>query len=327
MKLVPPRFARGAAVVTGAGLLGLGLTAAPAFADGPATTVTPSTQADPAGQDIRVTGSGFDPNKNNGFGVYVAFGPKRGDDWYLNANAFQATKWVHKNASGSPSQVKMNADGTFDLTLSGIKAQYTDGDGNAVNCLTTQCYVLTFAAHGSPDRSQDTATPVTFVGGQNPGGPTDPPGGGDADQLVTANITRAGTLSLSVAGTNVTLSDAAPGGTSTGALNKATVTDARGTNAGWTLVGQMNDLTSADGATIPAANLSWRPTASAVNDGSTGTVTPGPNATGLDVARTLASSAAGSSGGVFEAGGALDLLIPAGAVPGSYTGTLTLTLS
>jgi hypothetical protein len=327
MKFSSRRFLRGTAVATGAGLLGLGLTAAPAFADGPATTVTPTAEADPAGQDIRVTGSGFDPDSNNGFGVYVAFGPKNGADWYLNANAFQTTKWVHKNASGSAGQAKMNADGTFDLTLTGIKARYTDGDGNEVDCLTTQCYVLTFAAHGSPDRSQDTLTPVTFVGGENPGGPGEPPAGDSEDQLITADVTRVGALSLSVAGTNVTLSEAAPGGNSTGTLNKATVTDARGTDAGWNLVGQMGDLTSAEGGTIPAANLSWSPAASVVDDGSGAAVTPGPNSTGLDSARTLATSAAGASGGIFQAWAGLDLLIPAGAAPGSYTGTLTLTLS
>lgn len=329
------RTPRRAAVLGTTALLGLGLAAAPAFAAGPSTTVTPSTGADPAGQDITVTGSGFDPSKNNGFGVYVAFGPKSGDDWYLNANAFQATKWVHKNASGSAGQAKMNADGTFDVTLSGIKAQYTDGDGKDVDCLVTQCYILTLAAHGSPDRSQDTAVPVTFVGGENPdpgggdpgGNPGENPGGGSADQRITANVTRTGALSMSMAGTDVALTDVAPGGTSTGALHKATVTDARGTDAGWNLVGQMGDLASAEGGTIPAANLAWTPNAAVVEDGSGAAVTPGPQVRGLDAAQTLAASAAGTSGGVFQAGAGLDLLVPAGVTPGAYTGTLTLTLS
>lgn len=332
MKFNLRRLTRATAVVAGAGLLGLSLAATPAAAAGPSITVTPTSELNPDGQDIRVVGSGFDPNANNGFGIYVSFGPKNGDQWYLNANAFQATKWVHKNASGSPSQAKMNADGTFDITLTGIKARYTDGDGNQVDCLVTQCYILTFAAHGLPDRSQDTAIPVTFVGGDNPGGGDDngggqPPAGDSKDQVIIANVTRTGALTLSVAGTEVTLSDAAPGGNATGRLNKATVTDARGTDAGWSLVGQMSDLASAEGDIIPAANMGWTPTASVVNDGSNATVTPGPAVRGLDVARTLASSEGGSSGGVFEADAALDLLIPAGVATGTYTGTLTLTLS
>ncbi|WUI02747.1 WxL domain-containing protein [Spirillospora sp. NBC_00431] len=319
---------RRAAVLGTTAVLGLGLASAPAFAAGPSTTVTPTTGADPDGQDVHVTGSGFDPNKNNGFGVYVAFGPKNGADWYLNANAFQATKWVHKNASGSATQVRMNADGTFDLTLTGIKAKYTDGDGKQVDCLVTQCYVLTFAAHGMPDRSQDTVTPVTFVGGENPDpGGGDPGGPGTGDQRVTAKVTRTGALSMSMAGTDVTLSEAAPGGNSSGALHKATVVDARGTDAGWNLVGQMGDLASAEGGTIPAANLAWTPNAAVVEDGSGAAVTPGPQVRGLGTAQTLATSAAGASGGVFAAGAGLDLLVPAGVTPGSYTGTLTLTLS
>jgi hypothetical protein len=78
---------------------------------------------------------------------------------------------------------------------------------------------------------------------------------------------------------------------------------------------------------IPAANLSWLPNAAVVADGSTGTVVPGPQAQGLDAARTLASSDGGASGGRYRVGAGLDLLIPAGAAPGAYTGTLTLTLS
>src|SRR5690606_37723406 len=63
-----------------------------------------------------------------------------------------------------------------------------------------------------------------------------------------------------------------------------------------------------------------------VDDGSNGTVTPGA-AGSLGTARTLASAAAGASGGVFKAGADLDLSVPAGASPGDYTATLTLTLS
>ncbi|WP_460369408.1 WxL domain-containing protein [Actinocorallia lasiicapitis] len=121
--------------------------------------------------------------------------------------------------------------------------------------------------------------------------------------------------------------DAKLGGHSTGALNKATVTDTRGTNAGWSLVGQVSDFTSPEGGTIPGANLAWGPNATAVGDGSPGQVTAGAPVAGLNVARTLGSAQGGFSGGVFELGAGLDLRIPAGVPAGSYTGTLTLTLS
>ncbi|TDD35833.1 hypothetical protein E1287_12660 [Actinomadura sp. KC06] len=320
MRQATTRITQGGAVIAAAGLITIGLGAAPALAAGPATTVTPATGADPAGQDLAVQGSGFDPAANGGLGVYVVFGPKVPDYW-TNAGAFQASKWVHKNGAG---ENKLNADGTFALTLPGVKAKYTDGSGKAVDCLTTQCYVITMAAHGSADRSQDTFTPVTFVGGENPGpGGPDPVGKGE--QKLSAKVNN-GALTLSLDGDSAQLSTVAPGQHSTGALRTATVTDARGTQAGWSLVGEVTDFSHAQGATIPKANLAWSPTAQVVDDGSQGAVTPG-TAGPLGTARTLASSAAGSSGGVFQAGAGLDLGVPAGTSPGDYTATLTLTLS
>ncbi|WP_019632279.1 hypothetical protein [Actinomadura atramentaria] len=333
MRSIASRLGRGALVVgAAAAVTAAGLS--PAYAAGPATTVSPSTGVDPAGQDLAVEGTGFNPAAAGGNAIYVAFGPKTAD-YATNAGVFQVSKWIHKGAAPSAGQGPMNDDGTFSTVLPGVKAKYKDAEGNDIDCLVTQCYVITIAAHGSTDRSQDTFTPVTFTGGENPGG-GDPgeggenPGGGGGSseqQTITAKINKTGALTLSVAGNNVALTDAAPGGHATGALNKATVTDARGTNAGWSLVGQLGDLTSAAGGAIPAANMAWAPNAAVVNDGSGGAVTAGPAVSGLDVARTLAASAGGASGGVFEAGAGLDLGVPAGAVPGDYTGTLTLTLS
>ncbi|MEU8804296.1 WxL domain-containing protein [Spirillospora sp. NPDC048819] len=333
MKQATTRITRGGAVLAAAGLITIGLGAVPAFAAGPATTVTPDTGADPAGQDLTVQGSGFDPAANNGLGVYVVFGPKNAD-YATNAGAFQSSKWVHKNGASSPGQGVMNADGTFNVTLTGVKAKYTDGSGKEVDCQVTQCYVITIAAHGVPDRSQDTFTPVTFTGGENPTDPgdgdpgtdpgTDPPAG-SGQQTLSTKVNN-GALTLSLDGDTAQLSTVAPGEHSTGALRTATVTDARGTQAGWNLVGEVTDFSHAQGGTIPRANLAWAPAAQVVADGSQGTVTPGA-AGPLGAARTLASSAAGSSGGVFQAGAGLDLSVPAGTSPGDYTATLTLTLS
>src|SRR5690606_31442851 len=337
MKKATRRIGRGGAVLAAAGLITLGLGATPAFAAGPSTTVTPKTGADPAGQDFVVKGSGFDPNANNGFGVYVVFGPKNAD-YATNAATFQASKWVHRNGTPSSGQDRMNPDGTFEVTLPDVKAQYTDGNGVFHDCLKVQCYVITMAAHGVPDRSQDTFTPVTFVEGENPdpgGDPGGEPGGGDpgggepgagtGQQTLTTTVNN-GALTLSLDGDTAQLSTVSPGEHSTGSLRTATVTDARGTQAGWNLVGEVTDFSHAQGATIPRANLTWTPDARVVDDGSDGTVTPGA-AGSLGTARTLASAAAGASGGVFKAGADLDLSVPAGASPGDYTATLTLTLS
>jgi LPXTG-motif cell wall-anchored protein len=138
----------------------------------PAVTATPTSGLNPAGgSTITVTGSGFDPNANSKFGVYAVFGPVDPATYFSDANRFLAAVWLHPGggASGSPGQGELNPDGTFSATLPPVgglplTASYTDGNGAAVNCMTTQCYVVTMAAHGVADRSMDTCTPVSFAG-------------------------------------------------------------------------------------------------------------------------------------------------------------------
>jgi LPXTG-motif cell wall-anchored protein len=138
----------------------------------PRVSASPTSGLDPAGgSTITVTGSGFDPNANNGVGVYVVFGPVDPGTYFQDANRFVAARWLHTGgtSSGSPGQDDLRADGTFSTTLpppgGALTATYTDGTGAAVNCLVTQCYVVTMAAHGVGDRSMDTCTPVSFAGG------------------------------------------------------------------------------------------------------------------------------------------------------------------
>ncbi|MFV2173019.1 hypothetical protein ACFHW2_24960 [Actinomadura sp. LOL_016] len=136
--------------------------------------VSATSGLDPAGQSVTVTGSGFDPDRNNGFGVYVVFGPRRAD-FHRNANAFGSAVWVHKGGSGG-AQAKMTASGGFSVTLT-VKARYTDGDGRSVDCAGTRCYVMAMAAHGVADRSQDAFVPISFRG--SGGGAAAPSGGRD----------------------------------------------------------------------------------------------------------------------------------------------------
>ncbi|MDG4764040.1 HtaA domain-containing protein [Solwaraspora sp. WMMD406] len=288
----------------------------------PAVTVTPSTGVDPDGATIAVIGSGFDPEANNAAGIYVSFGPKVDEHW-TNASVLQVTKWVSSTNEPTDARDTMNADGSFSTTLP-ISARYTDRNGNAVDCTVTQCYVITFAARGSADRSQDTFTPITFAAAA---------GGGSASQQIAATVLPGGPLTLSVAGSSVTLPAVANGAVTSGALNAATVADLRGSNAGWSLVGQSGDFVAAGDAVIAANNLGWVPSASVVDDplvGAAGTVTPGAVAdpgAGLGTARALCTSAAGASAGTFTCGAQLNLGVPASATPGDYTATLTLTLS
>ncbi|MFY1636331.1 HtaA domain-containing protein [Solwaraspora sp. WMMB335] len=289
---------------------------------GPSVTVTPSTGVDPDGATITVDGADFDPEANDAAGIYVSFGPLV-DNYWTNASVLQVTKWVSSTNEPTDSRDTMNPDGSFSTTLP-ISARYTDRNGNAVDCTVTQCYVITFAARGSADRSQDTFTAVTFA---------TPAGGGSASQEIAATVLAGGPLTLSMAGSSVTLPPVGNGAVTSGALNAATVADLRGTNAGWSLVGQVGDFAAAGGAVIAADNLGWVPTASVVDDplvGAAGTVTPGTVAepgAGLGSAHALCTSDAGASAGTFTCGAQLNLGVPASATPGDYTATLTLTLS
>ncbi|NEA22127.1 hypothetical protein, partial [Actinomadura bangladeshensis] len=142
--------------VAGAGLVAV---APPAHAA--SLRVSQTANLAPAGQSVTVSGSGFDAARNNGFGVYVVFGPRRAG-FHRNANAFASAVWVHPKGGGG-GQARMTAAGTFSVALT-VKAKYTDGDGRAVDCAATGCYVMAFAAHGVPDRSQDAFVPMSFRG-------------------------------------------------------------------------------------------------------------------------------------------------------------------
>jgi hypothetical protein len=154
-----------------------------------------------------------------------------------------------------------------------------------------------------------------------------PPGGAGHQQEITTTVAP-GDLSLTVAGTAVTLGGGTIGGQATGDLNKAKVTDQRGTNAGWELTGQVEQFTTAAGGVIPANQLGWDPTVTKVQGSGTGVpgakLTPG---TGLGQPKTLCRSGTTGSAGVYECGAKLTLGIPDTTAPGTYTATLTLTLA
>ncbi|MDW5322232.1 Ig-like domain-containing protein [Plantactinospora sp. KLBMP9567] len=152
------------------------------------------------------------------------------------------------------------------------------------------------------------------------------PGAVDKEQRITAEIVGGG-LSLEVAGSDVALSGGVVGGTASGTLNTATVSDLRGTGAGWNLTGQVDDFVGPAAATIDGNQLGWTPEASKLSG--SGTATAGAAATpgsGLGEAKTLCRANEGSSAGTFECGAGLSLGIPDTTTPGSYAGTLTLTL-
>ncbi len=146
-----------------------------------------------------------------------------------------------------------------------------------------------------------------------------------------------------------------------GQMYQMTVTNSRGTDAGWDLTGQVTDLVDGTnlGGTCPAAdpstwnnhcipgdNLGWSPSAAVAHTqvlGDVADVNPGTavyppgfllqpdplTPTGLEsTALTLCSTPDdGTSGGTFTCGAGLALSVPASAAAGTFTGTLTLTLA
>lgn len=199
------------------------------------------------------------------------------------------------------------ADGTATAAVSSLAA--------GAHSLTAAFTPADAAAH-RPSTSDATTLQVTAR-----------PTGVTAEQQLSAAVVSGG-LTLSLAGTAVTLAGGAVGGRATGALNKATVTDARGDNSGWDLVGQVTAFTGTPNGSIPADQLGWAPTAGKVSGSGTvaagGAAAPG---SGLGTPRKLCGAGAGASAGTYECSAGLTLGIPESAAPGTYRATLTLTLS
>ena len=105
---------------------------------------------------LTITGSGF---LTEGNGVYVVFGPiTPAPGYHADPSIYGAFKWVHAGAGESPVEAPLAADGSFATTLE-VTSEFTTPAGD-IDCAVTVCAVITFAAHGSPDRSQDTCLPL-----------------------------------------------------------------------------------------------------------------------------------------------------------------------
>jgi hypothetical protein len=132
-----------------------------ASATGPTLRVVPAGPLPAGTQALTVSGSGFDPVGNRGNGVYVVFGPiVPAPAYYLDPSIYAAFKWIHPTAPESGAESPMAEDGSFSTTLV-VPSSFTGPQGS-VDCSAVPCAVITFGAHGSQDRSQDTCTALTF---------------------------------------------------------------------------------------------------------------------------------------------------------------------
>ncbi|QRY61898.1 hypothetical protein JVX90_16030 [Gordonia sp. PDNC005] len=175
---------------------------APRTGAGPSVSVDRTSGLNPSGDSVTVSGSGF---ATSGPGVYVGLAQSNQFSVTDQSSFDDRAIWV------ATSNGRMRADGSFSVQLP-VKAKFSRAD-----CTTSPCAVYTFAAHGSSDRSQDTATGVSFAGGpaadravavptdggrSRPAPPAENRGTSTAStSLSTSTIAASGTTSVTVNGT------------------------------------------------------------------------------------------------------------------------------
>ncbi|MDH6281798.1 hypothetical protein [Prescottella agglutinans] len=132
-------------------------TTPPATSNGPKVNASKTSGLKAAGDRITVRGSGF---STSGPGIYIGIAQ-------MNRYSHTDASVFHNAMFIKPSDMP---GGSFSTTLEVIGA-FPGGD-----CVANTCAIYTLAAHGSSDRSQDTVTPISFVGAAPP--VTQQPGGG-----------------------------------------------------------------------------------------------------------------------------------------------------
>ena len=145
---------------------------------------------------------------------------------------------------------------------------------------------------------------------------------------ISVTVPASGTFTFSVAAGTVNLAVSGSPATGTGVLNAVTVADSRNTFPGWSVSGQESNFTgsgTAAGGTISGDQLGWTPTGTPAGSATLGTAVA-PASPGLGTtAGVLASATPGNGFGTSNLSANLLLDIPASAVAGPYTSTLTLT--
>lgn len=152
------------------------------------------------------------------------------------------------------------------------------------------------------------------------------PGAGDPDTTVTFTVT-SGELSMS-APVSANLGSGAPGTTINGNLGAVTVTDDRALlEASWTTVAASTDWTTGGATpaeTIPATDVGYDPGSITT----TGTISvTGTPITLSGTAAAVATATDGVGDNTASWNPALAVAVPAGAVGGAYTATLTQSVS
>jgi hypothetical protein len=150
------------------------------------------------------------------------------------------------------------------------------------------------------------------------------PGPGDPDTTVTFTVT-SGALTMT-APASANLGSGAPGTTISGAIGAVTVTDDRALlSAAWTATASSTDFTTGGGTpaeTIPVGDVTYDP-GSITSTTGTITVTPASAITLSGTAQTVVTGTDGVGNNTATWDPTLAVAVPAAAVGGVYTGTLT----
>lgn len=173
-------------------------------------SLSKTSDLNPSGDTIRVEGKGF---KTSGPGIYVGIAQNDQMD-VTNADSFGPdTQFV------STSRGNLKSDGSFSVDLP-VSAKFGSAD-----CMQNACSVYTIAAHGSSDRSQDTATAVSFAGGAAKQDATLPSGGGSAESAGSGSFS-AGNSTGSSGSSNTIASDGSSGSNGSNSSSPSTGTPA-----------------------------------------------------------------------------------------------------
>ncbi|ONI74615.1 hypothetical protein ALI144C_37885 [Actinosynnema sp. ALI-1.44] len=135
-------------------------TASAADAPTPRVSLSSSSDLDPAGQPVTVTGAAFDPKFGDGKGYGVRVGPRRTGWRGTDKTPFtQFSKLLKENWVPG---ITLKPDGTWQATIKPA-ANYTAGDGEAISAAKEQIYLMIFP-WDNPDTSRDIVIPLTFKG-------------------------------------------------------------------------------------------------------------------------------------------------------------------
>jgi alpha-tubulin suppressor-like RCC1 family protein len=197
-------------------------------------------------------------------------------------------------------------------TLTGYTATASPGSASCSTSGATTCTVT-----GLTNGTTYTVTVITHATG------------GDSSPSSPVTVTPTGMLAITVPST-ATLPGPAPGSTASAQLGTVTVTDTRGLGtASWTVMVTATAFTTGSGTgpqTIPPSQVTyWSGPATATTG--TGTFTPGQasaaSAVTLSAARTAFSLTGGSGINSASWNATVSVSVPASAVAGTYTATIT----